>query len=106
MFDPTLFVSDTDYGFDQIEILCNHYKLDLMSCKQEWMGFKEVMSTSTQTCSNIVNELLFANYSLAYPLLSKLAGYALSLPVSNAECEERFQCNEAHKYYTRELLSN
>ena len=48
LFDPSLFASDTNYD-DQIEIICNHYKLDLMSCKQEWMGFKEVIrSASTQ----------------------------------------------------------
>ena len=66
LFDPSLFVSDTNYGYDQIEILCNHYKLDLMSCKQEWMRFKEVIrSASTQTCSNIMNELLLANYRIS-----------------------------------------
>ena len=70
------------------------------------MGFKEVIrSTSTQTCSNIMNELLLANYSLAYPLLSKLAGCALSLPVSNAECERGFSAMKHTKTTLRNRLA-
>ena len=44
--------------------------------------------------SNMLNELLFANYSF---LLSKLAGYALSPPVSNAECERGFSAMKLTK---------
>ena len=66
------------------------------------MGFKEVIRRAyTQTCSNIMNELLFSNYSLAYPLLSKLA---VALPLSNAECE-RFQCNKHTKTTLRNSLA-
>ena len=76
-------MSDTDYGYDQIEILCNHYKLDLMSCKQEWMGFKEVIrSASTLNMLKYRERVTFCPLSLAYPLLSNLAGFALSLQVS------------------------
>ena len=37
-----------------------------------------------------MNYILKSNYSIAYPLLSELASCALSLPVSNAECERGF----------------
>jgi len=65
--------------------------LDAVNYKQEWIVFKEVMiKAHNMTCSKVMKELLLPNYSLAYPLLSKLAGSVLSLPVSMAACERGF----------------
>ena len=93
-FDPSF--ADTNYGNDQIRNTLHSLQIGFNVVQAGvWMGFKEVIRRAyTQTCSNIMNELLFSNYSLAYPLLSKLA---VALPLSNAECERGFSAISTQK---------
>ena len=59
LFDPTLLKSMTDNGVAQIETFC---KLDILSCKQEWVAFKEVIrSDQAKASTEILKELLLSN---------------------------------------------
>ena len=105
VFDPALLTSDPTCGYDKLETLCNHYKFDVIECKQEWIGFREMIRENNMACTTIMNELLKSSYSLAYPLLAELASCTLSLPVSNAECERGFSALKRTKTTLRNRLS-
>ena len=105
VFDPALLTSDPTCGYDKLETLCNHYKFDVIECEQEWIGFREIIRENNMACTTIMNELLKCSYSLAYPLLAELASCALSLPVSNAECERGFSALKRTKTILRNRLS-
>ena len=82
-----------------------HYKLDIIEYKQEWIGFREMIRENNLGCTAIMNELLKSNYSLVYSLLAELASCALSLPVSNAECERGFSALKRTKTTLRNRLA-
>ena len=72
---------------------------------QAGMDCREMIRESNLLCTAIKNELLKSNNSLAYPLLAELASCALSLPVSNAECERGFSALKRTKTTLRNRLT-
>lgn len=74
--------------------------------QMHWNVLREVLQDSgNKTSSDVLNELISTDYSLIYPLLSRLASYALALPVSNAECERGFSAMKRTKTTLRNRLS-
>ena len=41
VLDPKLFKLDISYGYD-IEMLSSHYKLNTLTCKEEWLAYKQM----------------------------------------------------------------
>ena len=73
--------------------LCDHYpRIDRFAALQELASFRSILHTQEykDNNSNYLLKQLSSNETLSaiYPVLSKFAQTALTLPVSNADAEE------------------
>ena len=114
VFDPSLLpVSNDDmqkYGENHISELSYHYDIDDCNAQQEWTNFRLVMkntcSDHNMEATDVLRMLaLSETYRTLYPILSKLAQIALTLPVSNADSECGFSCMNRVKTQLRNRLT-
>ena len=84
-----------EYGDGAVNVVAAHFltTVDKMRLQLEWMAFKHILVS--QFSEVPANEVMGAvsgdsSFSSLYPCLSKLAGIALTLPVSTADCERGF----------------
>ena len=112
VFDPQLLPSSEEvetYGNDFISELSHHYHIDTCTIQQEWESLRSLMQTQEFKDKNakyILTSLSSSDTLIAlYPILSKLAQIALTLPVSNADTERGFSCMNRVKSELRNRLT-
>ncbi len=96
--DPQLIPSSEEevetYGNDLISDLADHYHVDTCTAQQEWESLRSLMETQEfkdKQAKHILKSLSSTDTLIAlYPILSRFAQVALTLPVSNADAERGF----------------
>ena len=111
-FDPAILPSDREslheYGVDYVSELSKHFQLETCTVQQEWASLLLVMQKNFQGKeTSEVLKMLATNstYQTLYPLFSKFASIALTLPVTNADSERGFSCMNRIKTTLRNRLT-
>ena len=112
VFDSQLLLSSeevTTYGNGFVSELCHHYHIDTCAAQQEWESFRSLMQTQefkNKNGSHVLESLSSSDTLIAlYPILSRFALVALTLPVSNADAERGFSCMNRVKTGLRNRLT-
>ncbi|CAG2186740.1 unnamed protein product [Mytilus edulis] len=113
VFDPNSVPEDPEeadgYGREQIGILSDHFKMDLVPLSQEWRLLKNTINTDDSLKSlsaSLIMQQLAGKLAAGFPLLSSLSAVGLLLPTSTADCERGFSTLKRIKTELRNRLSN
>ncbi|XP_076113346.1 zinc finger protein 862-like [Mytilus galloprovincialis] len=113
VFDPNSVPEDPEeaegYGREQIGILSDHFKIDLVPLSQEWRLLKNTINTDDSLKSlsaSLIMQQLAGKLVAGFPLLSSLSAVGLLLPTSTADCERGFSTLKRIKTELRNRLSN
>ncbi|PKY55395.1 hypothetical protein RhiirA4_474808 [Rhizophagus irregularis] len=105
------------FGDDELENLLEYYKhlnihnnvqcsplFDVNKCRQEWAGFKLVVSNNLSSKDiDVIFPLLIQDYNDTFPNIIKLIQLVYCIPFSSVECERGFRGPESSKFnYNRE----
>ena len=107
------------FGDDELENLLEYYKhpnihdnvqcsplFDVNKCRQEWAGFKLVVSNNLSSKDiNIILPLLIQDYSDSFPNIIKLIQLIYCIPFSSVECERGFSRQNQIKTKNRNSLT-
>ena len=109
VFDPQKNSSEDACGCDFITQLCDHYGVDDCTTQQEWDSLRNLLQKPDfkEKSATQVMKSLSSNETLivSYPIMSKFAQIALTLPVSNADVERGFSCMNRVKTELRNRLT-
>jgi Domain of unknown function (DUF4371)/hAT family C-terminal dimerisation region len=107
------------FGDDELENLLEYYKhpnihdniqcsplFDVNKCRQEWAGFKIVVSNNLSSKDiDIILPLLIQDYNDTFPNIIKLIQLIYCIPFSSVECERGFSRQNQIKTKTRNSLT-
>ena len=112
LFNPSLIPAEKEsvhnYGTGFVSELAQHFELDTCSLQQEWASLVLVMDNNfkQKETSDVLNILATnSSYQNLYPLFSKIASIALTLPVTNADSERGFSVMNRVKTILRNRLT-
>ncbi len=78
---------------------------DINKCRQEWAGFKMVVSNFSSKDIDIILPLLIQDYNDVFPNIIKLIQLIYCIPFSSVECERGFSRQNQIKTKNRNSLT-
>ena len=106
------------FGDNELEDLLKYYEypnihngiqtlalFDINKCRQEWAGFKMVISNFSSKDIDIILPLLIQDYNDVFPNIIKLIQLIYCIPFSSVECERGFSRQNQIKTKNRNSLT-